>query len=262
MTKYNEKPDQFAALAYDAIQVLLGAICRAGLNRARIRDALTAVENYKGVTGDMMFDPNCKNISPMYLATVKNGHIEYRRATMDKPYARVGEDGVQYAGPAQADASSGDLRIAVFGPKADQIVKSPETLRVLDQLNRSGRHLSLLGISSEGPWGKASTQLVDAIYKDHVLGMISLDRASSHLAEQLAVKSFVPLIALSSDRTLTSINIPWIFRLPAEAQLEQALRCYNEAVSKAGPNPGKIRERLASGEMIAGVRFESTGEPK
>src|SRR5271167_2187522 len=60
--RFHEKPDHFAALAYDAMRVLLDAICRAGLNRGRIRDALTATETYKGVTGDMVFDPNCKNI--------------------------------------------------------------------------------------------------------------------------------------------------------------------------------------------------------
>lgn len=315
---YHERPDHFAALAYDAMQVLLNSICRAGLNRGRIRDALTGVEHHDGVTGKIVFDPNCKNISPLFLATVKNGTIEYRRATMEKtaapaesvgaapsgqsepmgaaplsrsdrvrtttsaqPYARVGEDGVQYAGPALAD-STADLRIAVFGPHADQLVNSPEIVAALDEANRGGRRLSLIGISSEGPWGKASTRLVDTIYKDHVLGLIALDRNSSHLAEQLAVKAFLPLIAVSSDKTLTSVNIPWIFRLPPDvpstdvpstttdrvprpsstARLEQAVRCFTDALTKAGPNPERIRDLLASGTLIAGIRFESTGEPK
>ena len=260
--RYDTKPDQFASLAYDAMHVLLNAICQAGLNRGRIRDALTGVQTYKGVTGDMLFDPNCKNVSPMYLATVHKGHIEYRRALMGTPYAQVGEEQVQYAGPALPDSDLNDLRIAVFGPKADQVVKSPEVVRILEEMNRGGRHLSLVGIPSDGAWGKASTQLVDAIYKEHVLGMIALDRASSHFAEQLAVKSFVPLIAISGDKALTSINIPWIFRLPPDAQLEQALRCFGEAIAKTGPNREKIRNLLASGSPVAGVRFASTGEPQ
>src|SRR4029079_5393317 len=111
--QYHEKPDQFASLAYDAMQVLLRSICQAGLNRGRIRDALTGVAQYQGVTGDMVFDPNCKNISPLFLATIKNGRIEYRRASMEKSYAKVGEDGVQYAGPALAD-EAGEAKIAVF----------------------------------------------------------------------------------------------------------------------------------------------------
>ncbi|MGA7755208.1 MAG: ABC transporter substrate-binding protein [Candidatus Sulfotelmatobacter sp.] len=97
--RYHESPDHFAALAYDQMQILLDAICRAGLNKGRIRDALTAITSYKGVTGDMVFDPNCKNIAPLFLGRVHNGQISYRRITMEKPYARVGENGVSYAGP-------------------------------------------------------------------------------------------------------------------------------------------------------------------
>jgi ABC-type branched-subunit amino acid transport system substrate-binding protein len=259
--RYHEKPDQFASLAYDAMQVLLRSICQAGLNRGRIRDALTGVAQYQGVTGDMVFDPNCKNVSPMYLATVKDGRIEYRRASMEKSYAKVGEDGVQYAGPALAD-EAGEAKIAVFGPKADETVQSSEIRALVAELNRNGRKLSLVAIPSQAAWGKASTQLVDSIYKDHVVGMIAMDRASSHLAEQLAVKAFVPVIAVSSDKTLTSINIPWIFRLPADSSLEQALRCFSDAMNKAGVNREKVRDVLASGSEVAGVRFASTGEPK
>ncbi len=260
--KYQTKPDQFAALAYDAMRVLLNAICQAGLNRARIRDALTAVQTYKGVTGDMVFDPNCKNIAPMYLVTVHNGRLEYRRATMGNAYARIGEDPVQYAGPALPDSDVKELRIAVFGPNADQVAKSAEITSVLEQVEASGRHLSLTAIPSDGTWGKSSTQLVDAIYKDGVVGMIALDRNSSHLAEQLAVKAFVPLIAISGDKSLTALNIPWIFRLPPDARPELALRCFGEAIAQSGPNREKIRNLLASGVPVAGVRFAATGEPK
>src|SRR5208283_3462903 len=38
--RFHEVPDHFAALAYDAMRILLDAICRAGLNKGRIRDAL------------------------------------------------------------------------------------------------------------------------------------------------------------------------------------------------------------------------------
>src|SRR5262249_22662866 len=111
-TAYQEKPDQFAALAYDAMQVLLNAICRAGLNKGRIGNVLTATTIYKGVTGDMILDRNGKTIAPLSLARIHDGSIEYRRITMDKPYARVGEDGVQFTGPAVADHAA-PLTVAV-----------------------------------------------------------------------------------------------------------------------------------------------------
>jgi len=257
---FHEKPDHFAALAYDAMQILLNAICRAGLNRGRIRDALTGTENYKGVTGDMVFDPNSKNIAPLFLGHVHNGTIEYRRITMEKPYARVGENGVQYAGPKGPDEIAGDLKIGVFGPHADELVRSPETVRMLNSLNTSGKRLSLIAIPSDTAWGKASADLVKAVYQEHVLALIALDRPSSHLAEQIAVKSFVPVVAISSDRALTSTNIPWIFRLPEGTPLEQALRSLSAAIDQVGPNRASIRESFASGKPLAGVRFEPTGE--
>jgi ABC-type branched-subunit amino acid transport system substrate-binding protein len=260
--RFNEKPDHFASLAYDAMQVLLNAICRAGLNRGRIRDALTGVENYKGVTGDMVFDPNCKNIAPLFLARVHNGKVEYRRITMEKPYARVGENGVQYSGPPLADEKTDALQIGVFGPRADEIVHSPEVISLLRAINGQGQPISLIAIPSQLSWGKASDELVKAVYQGHALALIALDRASSHLAEQIGVKAFIPVVAISSDRTLTTTNIPWIFRLPEGTPVEQALRSLAEAINRAGPNREKIRNLLASGNPVAGASFESTGEPR
>jgi branched-chain amino acid transport system substrate-binding protein len=258
--KYGEKPDQFASLAYDQMKILLQAICEAGLSRGRIRDALTATESYDGVTGHMIFDPNCKDIRPMFLATVKNGEIEYRQATMDKPYARVGEGGVHYSGPALPDQSGKDLSIALFGPKADQIADSPEMVALLKSLSDHGQHFSIVSIPSDVSWGKASTGLVQAIYDSHVLGIIALDRNSAHLAEQLGTKAFVPVIAIADDRALTSTNIPWIFRLPEQTPATRALDCFAEAIARSGANRGKIRSSLASGAPVAGLRFQTTGE--
>jgi branched-chain amino acid transport system substrate-binding protein len=258
--KFQERPDHFAALAYDAMKVLLKAICSAGLNKGRIRDTLTGTTSYKGVTGDMVFDPNCKNIAPLFLAQVHNGVIEYRRITMEKPYARVGEDPVQYAGPVLADETGGSFPIGVFGPHADRVIQSPEIVELLEQLNKTGSKYSLVAVASELSWGKASRELVNAVYDRHVLALIATDRASSHLAEQIAVKSFLPVIAISSDRALTTTNIPWIFRVPQTTSVELALRCLAAAVERAGPNREKIRAQLSSGLALAGLRFDDTGE--
>ena len=260
--RFHEKPDHFAALAYDAMQILLQSICRAGLNRGRIRDALTSIENYRGVTGEMVFDPNCKNISPLFLASVHQGSITYRRITLEKPYARVGEDGVQYAGPPTAASDSTEQKIAVLGPDADAVTHSSEVTERLKSLNSLGSHFTLVSVPTEGSWGKASTALVQAVYQQNVLGIIALDRNSSHLAEQIGVKAFVPVIAISSDMMLTSTNIPWIFRLPTGTPTSDALQIFAAAAKSSGANRGKLRDLLASGVPIAGVRFDSMGEVK
>jgi len=252
--KYRESPDHWSALAYDQVNILLQAICQAGLNRAMIRDALYGTQAYTGVTGPMQFDPNDKQLRDMYLGTVRNGHIEYRKISMQKEYARVGEDGVQFAGPPASDMPGSTLKVAVFGPSADKLVHS------VTMPDSSAGKWELIGISSDVPWGRASDELVRAVYEQNVIAMIALDRASSHLAEQIGVKAFVPVIAISSDHALTSINIPWIFRLPEGASLDQALRIVTAAEQQSGANRSRLRDVLSSGSRMAGVRFQSTGE--
>lgn len=249
--RFHENPEHFSALAYDQMQILLHAICEGGLNRANIRDVLYGTQKYSGVTGDMTFDTNDKDIRPMYLGTVHNGVISYREVSMEKAYAQVGEEGVSFAGPATADMKSAS-RIAVFGPHADEAIRSEAIARIAKQAG-----VSLVAIPSELAWGKASEALVHAIYDDQVLGIIALDRASSHLAEQLAVKAFVPVVAVSYDKSLTSTNIAWIFREPEGTSLEQALATLRSAIAKAGPNRDKIRAALATSG-----NFQATGEPK
>ena len=179
---------------------------------------------------------------------------------MDKPYARVGEDGVTYSGPATPEIASPTWKIAVFGPRADQAVSSPEITQLLSNLNRSGHPFSLIAIPTESSWGKASTALVQAVYQDQALGIIALDRDSSHLAEQIGVKAFVPVLCISSDKMLTSSNVPWVFRLPEGSPLSEAVNIFTQAAQVSGANRGKIRELLASGESVDGARFDSTGE--
>ena len=239
-TRYAANPEAFASLGYDTMSILLRAICEAGLNRGRVRDALTGIERYKGVTGEMVFDPNCKNIAHLYLATVHAGKYTFRRYSMNAPYATVG-DRPEYNGPALPDAPSGPIRIGIFGPDAER-----QAAALVPELERNGGHYTVTAISSEVPWGKASTALVKLIYEDRALALIAGDRNSSHLAEQLAVKAFLPVIALSSDRTLTSVNIPWIFRLPANTSMADALRVVVHAADRSGPNRERLREALAA----------------
>ncbi len=252
--RFGRRPEIFASLAYDTMDILLDAMCRAGLNRGRIRDALAGVESYKGVTGEMTFDPNSKNIVAMYLASVKDGKIAYRRYSMQTPYARAGESAASYVGPPVPDAPAGPLRIGLFGPDAAKLGSSAAVGRALEPLK--GRYI-LVPIESEVPWGKASDELVNLIYQQHALGIISAGRNPSHLAEQLAVKAFVPLIAVSADKSLTSLNIPWIFRLPAGTPVELALSSMIQAAEISGPNRARLRDALA-----ASSRFDSRGEPK
>jgi ABC-type branched-subunit amino acid transport system substrate-binding protein len=282
---FHEKPEQFASMAYDTMNLLLDSICKAGLNRARIHDALANIEEYDGVTGHMVFDPNLKNTAPLYLGTVHNGTITYRVATMEAPavqpvssaspqtppaspqapqapYARVGEDGVNYAGPHQKDLPAGPVSIVLFGPKATEIAASPEMQAELASSAIKGHAFKLLPVESNQNWGAASAALVQALMDDHALAILALDRDSSHLAEQMALKSFVPVVALAADKTLTSTNIPWIFRLQQDTTPATAMRMLVAAECRSGANSERLRNVLASEEGISGVAFLPTGEAR
>jgi branched-chain amino acid transport system substrate-binding protein len=275
--RFHEKPEQFASLAYDAMNALLDSICKAGLNRARIHDALASIEEYDGVTGHMVFDPNQKNVAPMYLGTVHHGAITYRVATMEKaqptpaapaastapqvPYARVGEDGVDYVGPHRTDLT-GPIRVVFFGPHAMDVAQLPEVQAELASSATEGKPWTLLPVTSDQNWGAASTQLVHVLMDEHALAIVALDRDAAHLAEQLALKALVPVVALSSDKKLTSTNIPWIFRLSPDTSPAAALRMLVAAESRSGVNPERLRNVLASGELVSGVAFLQTGEPR
>jgi hypothetical protein len=267
-------------MAFDTMNALLDSICKAGLNRARIHDALANIEEYDGVTMKMVFDPNLKNTAPLYIGTVHNGAITYRVATMEKtplapqpvpqallqnsspqPYARVGEEGVSYAGPHQKDLPAGPVSIVLFGPKAAEVALSPEVQAELAFSAVKGRTLKLVPVESDQNWGAASTALVHALMDEHALAIVALDRNASHLAEQLALKSFVPVIALSGDKSLTSNNIPWIFRLDAQTMPATALRMLVAAECRSGANSERLRDVLASGDRMSGAAFLSSGEP-
>jgi branched-chain amino acid transport system substrate-binding protein len=280
-SRFNEEPEQFAALGYDAMNALLDSICKAGLNRARIHDALADIEQYDGVTGHMIFDPNQKNVAPMYLGTVHDGAISYRVETMDKhpvaqhsadvqapagtapmPYARVGEDGMNYFGPRSADLPAGLVRVVVFGPNAKEVAGSAEMLAAVHEAEGRGQQWMVLPVESGQNWGAAATQLIHALMDEHAMAIVALDRDSSHLSEQMALKCFVPVVALSNDKSLTSANVPWIFRLPAGASPVMALRLLEQAAARSGTNPQRVRDALASGQAVAGIAFQPTGEQR
>lgn len=54
--RFNEAPDQYAAQSYDAIKLLVAAIRRGGRDPSTVRDSLSALRRFPGVTGEITFD--------------------------------------------------------------------------------------------------------------------------------------------------------------------------------------------------------------
>jgi branched-chain amino acid transport system substrate-binding protein len=98
--RFGEAPDAMAAHAYDGMNLIIESVRQAGLNRTRIRDAMSALEEYDGVTGHIPFDPTLNDVGPVYLAVLEGGRFRYfsessngrLRLIDEAPEARNGSD--------------------------------------------------------------------------------------------------------------------------------------------------------------------------
>lgn len=89
-SRFGNRPDYLAAHTYDSVNLLIAAIRRAGLNRARICDEVRKLSPWQGVTGSINWDSLGSNSRPISLGTIRNGHVEPLCETESKPptYAR------------------------------------------------------------------------------------------------------------------------------------------------------------------------------
>ena len=60
------------------------------------------------------------------------------------------------------------------------------------------------------------------------------------------MKALLPVVALSDDRALENVNIPWLFRFPAGTAPSDALDRILAAAELTGPNRNRLREALAA----------------
>jgi branched-chain amino acid transport system substrate-binding protein len=250
--KFHEEPIDYAA--YDGINILIAAIEKAGLNRGRIMDVLRdyQMKTYAGVTGTDYFDYTLNNLAPVTLARVKDGKFEYWRAPRQRghegptsaltpaphaaaPYATINRHAVSYNGPGREvghDLAGAEIRIGLLAPLAGPRRAEGEELRRAAQMaieqesaiSLGGCPLTLATRDESGPWGQASAEIVNLIFKDRAVALItSAEGGYAHLAEQVANKIGVPILTLSTDPTTTEINLPWLFRLgPTDAAQARA----------------------------------------
>src|ERR1700758_3157785 len=77
--KYNNKtPDAFAALGYDAVNLLADAIKRAGgTDPEKLRDAIANTKDFPGVTGKITINPERNANKSAVIITIKDGALHY-----------------------------------------------------------------------------------------------------------------------------------------------------------------------------------------
>jgi branched-chain amino acid transport system substrate-binding protein len=75
---YGKTPDDVAALTYDSFGMLFQAIKAAGkLDRAAVRDALSSIAQFEGVTGNMQFKGTGDPIKSAVVIQIKGGKFTY-----------------------------------------------------------------------------------------------------------------------------------------------------------------------------------------
>jgi ABC-type branched-subunit amino acid transport system substrate-binding protein len=75
--RFGEEPESFAAHAYDGMNIMIEAVRRAGLNRVRIRDEMTDLTSYSGVTGEIIFDERWDDVGPIWMAEIRDGGFHF-----------------------------------------------------------------------------------------------------------------------------------------------------------------------------------------
>jgi branched-chain amino acid transport system substrate-binding protein len=76
---HNETPDAMAALGYDAGLIMFDAINRAGsTDGAKIRDALAATKDFRGVTGSITIDQDRNARKPVVVIAPFDGKMTYK----------------------------------------------------------------------------------------------------------------------------------------------------------------------------------------
>ena len=73
VANFNKEPSQFDGLAWDGVSIMVEAIKRAGsTDKEAIREALSTIEDFPGVTGAITFTPNGDAIKSSLMLLVEN----------------------------------------------------------------------------------------------------------------------------------------------------------------------------------------------
>ena len=167
-----------------------------------------------------------------FLAAATPLHAQ-KKGSPPVPYASIGANGVNYAGPGREssfDLPGRTIRIGILAPthgpeKADgEAIITAAKMALQDASKHplpKGRHLALsIADESVPPWGLLGDEIIHLVVQEKVVAIVTgADGVAAHLSEQIGNKIGVSTLTLSADDTTTEINMPWIFRMgPSDTQ--------------------------------------------
>ena len=150
----------------------------------------------------------------------------------DEPYKKMLDDPMTFTGTETLDGaeSENEYRIGVFAPDDDDHPVGRDLVRgvslAVEQANAAGgvdgKPLRLVRRWADDPWGAGSKEVIRMVFEDRVWALIGgPDGETTHVAQQVATKAHLPLIApVSSDPSLTHTRVPWIYRLPPDDRVQ------------------------------------------
>jgi len=163
-----------------------------------------------------------------------------------QPFSILRERQTEYVGPGRDEPSPEDVSevlIGYFGPGDPEHAQHGDLWRAamcaVAAANRNGGYrgvpFRLVAAWSDDPWGGGVKQLTRLVFEERVWAVVGgVDGSTTHLAEQIVVKSRLPLISpVSTDKSVNLANIPWMFSLaPGDHLLAPLLA--DEIVARAG----------------------------
>jgi ABC-type branched-subunit amino acid transport system substrate-binding protein len=167
------------------------------------------------------------------------------------PYKKAGQAPLDFRGPGRegTDPPVDEVRLGWFGPGDPDHPSGGEFWRgaslAIEELNRDGGYrgkpFRLVPGWSDSPWAAGVVLVTRMAYEQHVWAILgAIDGASAHLAEQVALKAWVPLVTSgSTDGTANLASVPWFFScLPSDER--QAPWIVGALVRSAGSGPFAI----------------------
>ena len=157
-------------------------------------------------------------------------HLQVAAAQSEStPFLRLRDTTLTYHGPDQDFTNLTEIRIGWFGPTnlADPLtgdlwwaaafaVGEANAARPKPGPNTPEFHrlpVRLVPRWTPDPWGSGIAQFTRMIYEEQPLAALgSVDSASTHLAEQIAAKTQLPLVSpIATDKSTTLAGVSWMF---------------------------------------------------
>lgn len=167
-------------------------------------------------------------------------------------YKRMSDDPLTFTGP-EGDVvdplTLKNIPIGLFAPSDESDPAANALYRgallAVEQANTAGGYrgvpFRLVRRWAQNPWAAGSKEMINLVYRDNVWAVIAYKDGAGHIAQQIAAKAHIPVIApITSEHSLTHARVPWIFRLPPDDKIQARKLVHDRITGEYLKNVGLI----------------------